>query len=226
MTVAPSLLSANFTRFDREMTRFLRTGAEILHLDVMDGNFVPNITFGYSLIGALRPLAPGIIFDVHLMMTHPLAYIERFAKAGADIITVHVECDDDVSACIDAIHAQGIKAGISVKPDTPAEAIYEYLDRLQLALVMTVHPGFGGQTMIYRCLDKIPEIRQKAQSLGNDSLLISVDGGINNDTCTEVAAKGANILVAGNAVFGTRNMPAAFDGLMKRVAPGYKRKDS
>ena len=214
VTVAPSLLSADFTSLRSEMKRFVGCGARVLHLDVMDGNFVPNITFGYSLVGRLRPLAPDTVFDVHLMMTHPLAYIEKFARAGADMITVHKECRDDIGECLDAIHSFGLRAGISIKPDTRPHTIYKYLDRTDLVLIMTVYPGFGGQTMIFKCLDKIPLLRKNSPS---DELLISVDGGVNKDTCERVADAGANILVAGNAVFGAKQMPAAYRALTERI---------
>ncbi|MBE6765381.1 MAG: ribulose-phosphate 3-epimerase [Ruminococcaceae bacterium] len=211
--IAPSLLSADFTKLAWEMERLRDAKVEVLHLDVMDGHFVPNITFGYSLVKALRPLAPDLVFDVHLMMTHPLSYIDKFCDAGADILTVHVECDDDIDACLDAIAAKGVKPGLSVKPKTPAEAIKPYADKLGYVLVMTVEPGFGGQSMIYDCLDKFSVVREIC---GSD-VLISVDGGVNAANCAEVAAKGADILVAGNAVFGASDMPAAFAGLSEKV---------
>ena len=215
--VAPSLLSADFTRLADEMERFRASGAQILHLDVMDGHFVPNMTFGHNLVKSLRPLVPDATFDVHLMMTEPLKWIDRFCDAGADMITVHVECDDNVSECIKAITARGKIAGISVKPGTSVERLVPYLDKVGLALVMTVEPGFGGQGMMYDCLEKIPEIRKAAEAAGNSSLLISVDGGVNAENCAEVAKKGANILVAGNAVFGAKDMQAAFADLTARI---------
>lgn len=211
--IAPSLLSADFTRLAWEMERMREAGVEILHLDVMDGHFVPNITFGYNLVKALRPLAPDMIFDVHLMMTNPLSYIDNFCKAGADILTVHVECDDDINACLDAIAKNGVKPGLSVKPKTPANAVAPYADKLGYVLVMSVEPGFGGQSMIYECLDKFSEVREIC---GNE-VLISVDGGVNAANCADVAAKGADILVAGNAVFGADDMQAAFAQLSEKV---------
>ena len=215
--IAPSLLSADFTQLTKELERFNNAGAEVLHLDVMDGHFVPNLTFGYTLVKALRPLSPHAVFDVHLMMTNPLEWIDRFCDAGADMVTVHVECDDDIDECIDAITRNGKIAGISVKPKTPAEAVAKYIDRVGLVLVMTVEPGFGGQGMIYECLDKFAEIRKLADEAGNKQLLISVDGGVNAANCADVAAKGADILVAGNAVFGAEDMQKAFAELSRRV---------
>lgn len=211
--IAPSLLSADFTRLDYEMKRFKESGAGILHLDVMDGHFVPNITFGYGLVKSLRSLAPDTVMDAHLMITNPLSYIDRFCDAGADMITVHTECDDDVNACIDAITARGVVAGVSVKPGTPASDAFPYLDRVGLVLVMTVEPGFGGQSMIYDCLDKIALIREEALRVGNTSLLISVDGGVCESNCELVAQKGADILVAGSAAFGKDDMRAAVTAL-------------
>ncbi len=216
--IAPSLLSADFTRLAEDMVRFNESGAEILHLDVMDGHFVPNITFGPKLVKSLRPLAPNAVFDVHLMMTEPLKWIDRFCEAGADAVTVHAECGDDIDECIKAITDKGKIAGISIKPATRVEDIVKYLDRVGLVLVMTVEPGFGGQGMMYDCLEKIPEIRKAAEAAGNSSLLISVDGGINAENCAEVAEKGTNILVAGNAVFGAENMQRAYAELTARIS--------
>ena len=173
--IAPSLLSADFTRLADEMQRLSAANVEVLHLDVMDAHFVPNLTFGYSLVKALRPLGTDMVFDVHLMMTNPLSYIDKFCQAGADILTVHVECDDDIRACLEAIKKNGVKAGLSVKPKTPASAVLPYLDMLDYVLVMTVEPGFGGQSMIYECLDKINELK----ALGREDMLIAVDGGVN-----------------------------------------------
>lgn len=215
--IAPSLLSADFTKLTEEMDRFNGCGAEILHLDVMDGHFVPNMTFGHNLVKSLRPLVPDGIFDVHLMMTNPLGWIDRFCDAGADMVTVHIECDDDIDECINAIKARGKVAGLSVKPNTPAEAVFPYLDRVGLVLVMTVEPGFGGQGMIYECLEKIPAIRKAAESVGTNGLLISVDGGVNEENCKLIADKGTDILVAGNAVFGAEDMKAAFTALSEKI---------
>lgn len=211
--IAPSLLSADFTRLADEMQRLNAANVEVLHLDVMDAHFVPNLTFGYSLVKALRPLGTDMIFDVHLMMTNPLSYIDKFCQAGADILTVHVECDDDIKACLEAIKKNGVKAGLSVKPKTPASAVLPYLDMLDYVLVMTVEPGFGGQSMIYECLDKIDELK----ALNKDDMLIAVDGGVNAQNCTDVSSRGADILVAGNAVFGAPDMTAAFAELSEKV---------
>ena len=206
--IAPSLLAADFTRLADELERFRRSGAEILHLDVMDGDFVSGITFGSDLVKALRPLAPDAIFDVHLMVTHPLRQIERFCRAGADYVTVHTECCDDVAECLRAIRACGARPGVSIKPATPASAVLPYLGMIDLCLVMTVEPGLGGQAMIYECLDKLGEIRKAADDAGS-SLLLSVDGGVREDNCAFVAGKGADIIVAGSAAFGASDMESA-----------------
>ncbi len=215
--IAPSLLAADFTRLAEEMERFKKSGAQILHLDVMDGHFVPNITFGCDLIGKLRELAPDAVFDVHLMMSHPLHWIDRFCEAGADMVTVHAECGDDIDECIAVIKKHGRTAGISIRPKTSPEEIMPFIADVGLVLVMSVEPGFGGQGMIYECLDKFAPIRQAAQAAGNDSLLISVDGGVNSANCAEVAAKGADILVAGSAVFGAPDMQRAFAELSAKI---------
>ncbi|MBE6754411.1 MAG: ribulose-phosphate 3-epimerase [Ruminococcaceae bacterium] len=214
--IAPSLLSADFTRLADEMDRMHQAKAEILHLDVMDGHFVPNITFGYALVGALRPMTEGITLDVHLMMTHPLEYIERFVKAGADMITVHVECDDDIQACIDSIHKHGIKAGLSIKPATPVSALEPYIGGIEHVLIMTVEPGFGGQGIMWDCVEKIPAVRKAATDHGRE-ITIAVDGGICEENCAQVAQIGADILVAGNAVFGAKDMKAAYKRLSALV---------
>lgn len=215
--IAPSLLAADFLRLDREAQRFADSGAKILHLDIMDGRFVPNMTFGWSLVGLLRPLLPDAQFDVHLMMQNPLRVIDSFCDAGADMITVHTECADSVSECLDAIERRGKIPGVSVKPGTPASAVYPWLSRVGLVLVMTVEPGFGGQSLMPNCVDKIPLIRAEAKRQKNDSLRISVDGGIHAGNCAAVAAAGADILVAGSAVYGKEDMTAAFRELSALV---------
>lgn len=209
--IAPSLLSADFTKLADEVKEIEAVGTEILHIDIMDGHFVPNLTFGYSMVKALRPVSD-MVYDVHLMMTNPLAYIENFAKAGSDIITVHTECDDDIDACIDMIHQCGVKAGLSVKPKTPAEALFPYLDKLEHILVMTVEPGFGGQSMMPECLDKIAVIKAECVKRGL-SIPVMIDGGVNADNVQTAAKAGADMMVAGNAVFGAKDRAAAFKAL-------------
>ncbi len=217
--IAPSLLAADFLQIGSEARRFAESGAKHLHLDIMDGQFVPNMTFGWELVRSLRPLLPGVCFDVHLMVKNPLVMIDHFCDAGADMITVHSESDSDLSECLDAIERRGVRAGISIKPGTPVETVYPWLRWVDLVLVMTVEPGFGGQVLMQSCVDKLPLLRAEAQRQDKPGLLISVDGGINEENCADVAAAGANILVAGSAVFGQQDMTAAFKTLSDKVAP-------
>lgn len=209
--IAPSLLSADFTKMGDEVREIQSIGARMLHIDIMDGHFVPNLTFGYSMVKALRPLS-GMVFDVHLMITHPLDYIESFAKAGSDIITVHTECSDDLDKCIELIHSFGVKAGMSIKPNTPPEALFPYLGKLDHILVMTVEPGFGGQSMITECLDKISVIKAEYAKFGLN-IPVMIDGGVNADNVQIIARAGADMMVAGSAVFGASDRAAAFKKL-------------
>lgn len=209
--IAPSLLSADFTKLGEEVKEIESVGTEILHIDIMDGHFVPNLTFGYSMVKALRPISD-MVYDVHLMMTNPLSYIENFAKAGSDIITVHTECDDDINECLALIHKCGVKAGLSVKPKTSPDALFPYLDKLEHILVMTVEPGFGGQSMMPECLDKIAVIKAECARRGLD-IPVMIDGGVNAANIKTAAGAGADMMVAGNAVFGAKDRAAAFKAL-------------
>lgn len=209
--IAPSLLSADFTKLGEEVKEIESVGTEILHIDIMDGHFVPNLTFGYSMVKALRPIST-MVYDVHLMMTNPLSYIENFAKAGSDIITVHTECSDDIDECINLIHQCGVKAGLSVKPKTAPDALFPYLDKLEHILVMTVEPGFGGQSMMPECLDKIAVIKAECAKRGLD-IPVMIDGGVNAENVQTAAKAGADMMVAGNAVFGAKDRAAAFKTL-------------
>ena len=214
--ISPSMLSCDFSRTGEEAVRMEKCGADWLHLDVMDGHFVPNITFGAPVIGALRPLT-ALPFDVHLMISEPLRYIEDFIKAGSDIITFHIESDSHAGETIDRIHALGGRAGISLKPGTPAQAVFPYLDRVEMVLVMTVEPGFGGQSFIESMTDKVRLIRAKADELGLDTD-IQVDGGINDETVVRAAKAGANVFVAGSAVFRSPDPAAAIASLREKAA--------
>ena len=196
--IAPSLLSADFTRMGEEVREIEAVGAKVLHIDIMDGHFVPNLTFGYSMVKALRPITAD--------------YIENFAKAGSDVITVHVECDSDPGQCIDLIHKCGKKAGLSIKPKTAPEALFPYLDGLQHILVMTVEPGFGGQSMMPDCLDKITAIKAECDRRGL-AVPVMIDGGVNAANIRRAAEAGADMMVAGNAVFGASDRAAAFNEL-------------
>ncbi|MBO4303133.1 MAG: ribulose-phosphate 3-epimerase [Lentisphaeria bacterium] len=197
--VAPSLLAANFANLESELKRIEDAGADLLHLDIMDGHFVPNLTMGPPVISAIRKICK-LPFDVHLMLTDPLKYVEPFSKAGADLITFHIECDNDPDEVISAIRSQGISVGISVKPKTPASAIEKFLDKIDLALVMSVEPGFGGQSFMSEVVPKIAQIRKMADKV-NPRLHVEVDGGIDGKTVNQVVPAGANMLVAGTAVF-------------------------
>lgn len=207
--VSVSVLSADPLDFARELKRIESSGAEMIHYDVMDGVFVNNITFGMPLLRSMQGKT-SCILDVHLMISNPLKYIDDFVNAGADIITFHVESDSDVSETINAIRRNGVKAAISVKPNTPAEAVFPYIDDVDMVLVMTVEPGFGGQKFMDMS-DKITAIRKYADEnrTVNSPLDIQVDGGIDDKTASIVKKAGANILVSGSYLFRAENMAEA-----------------
>lgn len=205
MKIAPSMLASDYTRMG-DCVRAVQS-ADWLHLDIMDGNFVPNISFGPDVVAALRPLTD-MPFDVHLMLQHPKPYIEKFAKAGADIITFHVECGDDILETIGEIERFGIRPGLSLKPGTPVETLFPYLDRLYMVLVMTVEPGFGGQAFMPEQLAKLRALRRR-----KPELVLEVDGGINRETAALCSAAGANVAVAGTSVFRAADIPAEIRAL-------------
>lgn len=209
--ISPSVLASDFANLEAELEKCSNGGAELIHLDVMDGHFVPNISIGAPVIAALDKVCD-TPFDVHLMISDPLFYIDDFIKAGADIITFHIECESDIEKTIDKIVDAGCKAALAVKPNTPIEAVYPYLNKLSMVLVMTVEPGFGGQSFMESTMPKIKELRAKCPELD-----IQVDGGINADTVKIAGRAGANVFVAGSAVFKS-NDPAATIKLLKENA--------
>ena len=197
--ISPSVLGANLMCLGEEIRRVEELGIGWLHLDHMDGHFVPNISFGPDFVSAMRKQTK-LFLDVHLMLSEPMKYIETYAKAGADLITVHVEADDDAETMLRAIAAQGIKAGIRIKPDTPVQAIEPLLPLCDLVLVMTVEPGFGGQSLREDCVAKIPELKAMIEKSGRD-ILIEVDGGVKRENAEKVVRVGADVLVMGTGLF-------------------------
>ncbi len=197
--IAPSILSADFSKLGEDIQRIDKGGADFIHIDVMDGSFVPNISFGVPVIKSIRNKTDKI-FDVHLMINNPSNYIDDFIIAGADIITVHYEADKHIDRTINYIKSKGIKAAISINPGTPTSVLKNLIPNLDMVLIMSVNPGFGGQKFIPYCLDKIREIKELSNKV-NPSLLIEVDGGVDKTNVKEIIEAGANVIVAGSAVF-------------------------
>ncbi len=198
--LSPSILAADFKVLGREIKKTEENGARYLHFDVMDGMFVPSISFGMPVLSSIRE-GTGQVMDVHLMVQEPIRYIEDFKKAGADLVTIHLEACEDVERTIEKIRKCGLKAGLSICPETPADAVKPYLEKVDMVLVMTVHPGFGGQRFIPESLEKIRKIRTMVEER-DISMDIQVDGGITLSNVREVLDAGANVVVTGSAVFG------------------------
>lgn len=200
--ISASILNADFARLGDEVQRAVDGGVDSIHLDVMDGHFVPNISLGPVVVEAVRP-ASTLPYHAHLMISQPLRYVDDFAQAGSDIVVFHIEADDDPGEVIEAIRAAGRAPGIAINPETPAEAVHPYLDRVELLLIMTVHPGFGGQAFKHNVMPKLRALRHEIERHGL-RLPIGVDGGVNADTIGEAHAAGGDVLVVGSALYGTQ----------------------
>ncbi|GEN63235.1 ribulose-phosphate 3-epimerase [Acetobacter oeni] len=211
LIIAPSVLAANFARLGEEVTAIENAGANWIHLDVMDGHFVPNISFGPAVVKALRPCS-SLPFDVHLMIEPCDPYLEDFAKAGADHITVHAEAGPHLHRSLQRIRALGVKSGVSLCPATPPEQLSQVLDMVDIILVMTVNPGFGGQKFLTSQIAKIARLREMIDASGHD-IRLAVDGGIDAETAPLAVTAGADVLIAGSAVYGAADYSAAIHGL-------------
>lgn len=213
MEISPSILASDFARLGEEVRKIEKAGADYVHLDVMDGIFVPNITFGAPVIKSMRGHSK-LPFDVHLMIDKPSRYIEDFAEAGADLITFHVEAEPDIKGTIRKIKSCGIKCGLSVKPGTPVERVYGYLRKIDLVLIMTVEPGFGGQKFMPEMMKKVMALKDRIESQ-RAKVKIEVDGGIDEETAKTAKSSGVDICVAGTAVFGARDVGEAIRRIKK-----------
>ena len=202
--ISPSILSADFSKLGEEIINVDKAGADFIHIDVMDGNFVPNISIGLPVIKSIRNKTEKI-FDVHLMIENPSRYIDEFVNAGADIITIHYEAEKHIDRAIEYIKSKGVKAGVSLNPGTPTYVLKDIIEKLDLVLIMSVNPGFGGQKFIPYALNKIKEVKEMSLEVNKD-LLIEVDGGVDKNNSKSIIEAGANVLVAGSAIFGDGNL--------------------
>ena len=215
--ILPSFLAADLGHLADELRRAEASGADAIHLDIMDPHFVPNMSFGPSIVDFCRRTAPGFYRNVHLMMSRPDLYLEKFAKAGADTLQIHLEADCDLHVEIRRIRALGVRAAVTVNPETPVERLLPYLDEVDEVLVMTVHPGYGGQKFIAECLPKVSWLRERRPGLD-----IMIDGGGNAETIPLAAKAGANMFVAGSYLFAQADMKAAVDDLRRGIAAAAK----
>ncbi len=217
--ISPSILSCDYGKMADELKNMENCGAELMHIDVMDGHFVPNITLGAPVCKCIKKYT-SVPFDVHLMISEPLKYVDDFAKAGADIICFHTESDSDISETIEAITSKGVQAALAIKPKTPAEAVLPYLNKISMVLVMTVEPGFGGQSFMEDMMPKVRFIRDEIKKRNLD-VDIEVDGGINKDTISIAAKSGANVFVSGSALFGAADRKKTMDDFKKKANEAF-----
>ncbi len=219
MKISPSILSCDYGKMAEELKDMELCGADYMHIDVMDGHFVPNITLGAPVVKCIKK-ATDVPFDVHLMISEPLKYIDDFCNAGADIITFHTECDSPIEETIDKILANGVKASLTVKPNTPVDEIFPYLDKLSMVLIMTVEPGFGGQGFMEDMMPKVSALRKEIEKRGLDCE-IEVDGGINEKTIAIAAKAGADVFVSGSAIFSSADRKATIENFKKIAEENY-----
>ena len=214
--IAPSILSADFSKLGEDIKSIDKYGADMVHIDVMDGKFVPNISFGFPIIKSIRNLTD-LTFDVHLMIDEPTRFVDEFIDAGADIITIHYESEVHIDRAINYIKSKGVKVGLSLNPGTPVSLIENLIPSLDLVLIMSVNPGFGGQKFINYSLDKIREVKELAKKYNKDDIMIQVDGGVGVQNIKEINDAGANVVVAGSAVFRNGEIEKNIENLKKAV---------